>query len=119
LIQFSAKHFDAVSPMHAKLQATLMAIEFLKDSGMEQGIIVMDRKQLTDVFLSKSPPVHLDWRLYSQVSQAWLFFKDNYGISVYLCVESTFKRPLTLLTGLIFVRKIFTVLYTLWPLLCM
>jgi Reverse transcriptase-like len=47
---------------------------------MDRVLIVSDCKQLVDAMNSNEPPMNLDWRLYLQIIQLWLFFRDRDGV---------------------------------------
>jgi hypothetical protein len=58
-----------------------MEIQAFRDLSLQEGIVLMDSKILLDAFSDKQPPQHLDWRLYVQLVQIWLFFRANPGFS--------------------------------------
>jgi hypothetical protein len=52
----------------------------IKEANLYRAVIVTDCKQLADAINSKEPPTHLDWRLYSEIIQIWLFVNNDYGV---------------------------------------
>jgi hypothetical protein len=72
----------------------------------------MECKQFTDAFNLKSPRMHLDCFLICMISLLRLgyFSEVIMGLSVYLWVGSLLRRPINLLAGHEFVRRIFRIL---------
>jgi ribonuclease HI len=79
-MEYTARHFQAFSALQAEVRAIWLAIQAIKGANLRQAIIVTDCKQVSDAISRKEPPLHLDWRLYSELYQVCLFVKDNVGI---------------------------------------
>jgi len=77
LIQYEAGASATISPLHSEITAVQMATQVFSSRSNDQGDIFTDCQQLAEALSSMNPPLHLDWRLYTQLVQIWLFFRDN------------------------------------------
>jgi ribonuclease HI len=81
MIEYTAQPFLAISALHSEVRAVSLAVQALQSANLNHAVIVTDCKQLSEAISAKDPPINLDWRLYSENFQVWLFVKDNSGIS--------------------------------------
>jgi Reverse transcriptase-like len=81
MIEYTAQPFLAISALHSEVRAVSLAVQALQSANLNHAVIVTDCKQLSEAISAKDFPINLDWRLYSENFQVWLFVKDNSGIS--------------------------------------
>jgi ribonuclease HI len=87
LISYSVEYFQALSPLHSEVQAISLAVREIQLMELDRDLIISDCKQLVDVITSKESPLHLDWRVYIQSVQLWMFLKTHCEITCVFMVR--------------------------------